>query len=245
MLQIKRTEDNTGVFVIGAYEDLYNLREAISNLIGDKNDYAGYEYVNAVIQRFSYELIHAYRAERDSFMTNFDTPSYKFPLLYPEIIFIVNALNDYIIMSDSDNFYIDKSDKIPQPIKETVNERKYIDRAYIKFFQASVWNSVKGFIGDGAFNVIKPYRDYEKICSDEDLRYYDYCRDWIDILNIRYINCENYRDEYLIEIIKKLAERDDEYYSKEKAMKEHEKDGNISLYLNLLGELNYPDDWDW
>ena len=45
--------------------------------------------------------------------------------------------------------------------------------------------------------------------------------------------------------IEKLAERDDEYMSKEKAMKEHVKDGNISLYMNLLDELNYPDEWDW
>lgn len=245
MLQVLRTEDNTGVFVVGDYEDLYSLREAISNIIGDKTDYKGYEYVNAVIQRFCYELIHAYRAERESFMTNFDTPSYKFPVLFPEIIFIVNALNDYIIMSDTDDFYINKSSNVSDAIRENVKEKKYIERAYIKFFQASVWNAVNEFVGESAFDEIKPMRDYEQICREGKLRYDDYCKDWIDLLNIRFINCESSRDEYLIEIIKKLSKRDDEYYSKENAMKEHAKDGNISLFLNLLAELNYPDEWDW
>lgn len=245
MLQILRTEDNAGVLVIGAYEDLYALREAISNIIGDKKDYEGYEYVNAVVQHFCYELIHAYRAERDSFMTNFDTPCYKFPVLFPEILFIINALNDYIILSDTDQFYINRSEKVSDAIRETVSERKYIDRAYIRFFQAAVWNALKGFVGDKVFTEIMGFGNYDKICSDGDLRYYDYCKDWIDLLNIRYINCEDARDVYLVEIIKKLDLRDDEYFSKEKAMKEHAKDGNISLYLNLLGELNYPDEWDW
>ncbi|MEA4973836.1 hypothetical protein SDC9_70852 [bioreactor metagenome] len=245
MLQILRTEDNAGVLVIGAYEDLYALREAISNIIGDKKDYEGYEYVNSVVQHFCYELIHAYRAERDSFMTNFDTPCYKFPVLFPEIIFIINALNDYIILSDTDQFYINGSENVSDAIRETVSERKYIDRAYIRFFQASVWNAVKGFVGHKVFTEIMAFRNFDKICSDGDLRYYDYCKDWIDLLNIRYINCENDRDVYLVDIIKKLAQRDDEYISKEKAMKEHAKDGNISLYLNLLSELNYPDEWDW
>ncbi len=148
-------------------------------------------------------------------------------------------------MSYTDKFYIESSDSISDAIKEMVGERKYIDRAYIRFFQASVWNAVKGFVGDKAFNEIKPYRDYEKICKDGDLRYCDYCKDWIDLLNIRYINCEDARDEYLVELIKKITQRDDEYFSKEKAMKEHAKDGNISLYLNSFGELNYPDEWDW
>ncbi|MEA4968857.1 MAG: hypothetical protein VB048_12170, partial [Bacteroidaceae bacterium] len=211
----------------------------------DKKDYEGYEYVNSVVQHFCYELIHAYRAERDSFMTNFDTPCYKFPVLFPEIIFIINALNDYIILSDTDQFYINGSENVSDAIRETVSERKYIDRAYIRFFQASVWNAVKGFVGHKVFTEIMAFRNFDKICSDGDLRYYDYCKDWIDLLNIRYINCENDRDVYLVDIIKKLAQRDDEYISKEKAMKEHAKDGNISLYLNLLSELNYPDEWDW
>ncbi len=81
MPQIIRTEDKYSVFVT-CYEDLYALREAISNIIGDKNDYEGYEYVNAVVQHFCYELIHAYRAERDSFMTNFDTPCYSFQYFF-------------------------------------------------------------------------------------------------------------------------------------------------------------------
>ena len=245
MLQVLKTEDYTGVFVVGDYEDLYGLREAISDIIGDKTDYKEYESVNAVIQHFCYELIHAYRAERESFITNADTPCYKFPILFPEILFIVNALNDYIILSDTDDFYIYKSSDVADAVRENVRERKYRSRAYIRFFQASVWNAVREFIGENAFNEIKSLREDERICTEGKLRYNGYCRDWIDLLNIRYINCSSSRDEYLVEIIKKLSERDEEYNSKEKAMKEHEKDGNISLYLNLLAELNYPEEWDW
>ncbi|GFI61548.1 hypothetical protein IMSAG049_00707 [Clostridiales bacterium] len=47
--------------------------------------------------------------------------------------------------------------------------------------------------------------------------------------------------ELLAETVKKLTKRDGEYASKEQAMREHAKDGNISLYLDLLDELQYPD----
>lgn len=245
MLQILLTEDNTGVNVSGTYEDLFALREAVSDLIGDKKDYEGYEYVNNVIQKFAYELIHAYRAERESFMTNCDTPSYKFPMLLPEIIFVACALNDYIIMAEDGDFYIYNSKSVTPAIRQKIEEKYYIEKAYINFFQSAVWNAVKELIGSEKFDEIQPLRDFNAICANGTTRYRDYCSDWIDILNIRYINCESGRDDYIIEIIEKLAERDDEYISKEKAMKEHVKDGNISLYMNLLDELNYPDEWDW
>ena len=31
----------------------------------------------------------------------------------------------------------------------------------------------------------------------------------------------------------------------EKAMKEHTKDGNISLFFGILEEIQYPDGWEW
>ena len=49
----------------------------------------------------------------------------------------------------------------------------------------------------------------------------------------------------LVEAIKTLAVRDEEYISKERAMKEHSKDGNISLFFGTLEEVQYPDEWEW
>ncbi len=242
MLKIELTENCIGVSVSGDYEELFFLREAIGNLIGDRTSYEGYAEVNAILQKFVFELLHAYRAERDSFKTNCDTPCYKFNMLLPEIIFIADAINDYMVLSEGDNAYVDRMAE-NSLVAEKINERHYIDKAFIRFFQASVWNAVKELIGDKEFDNILSYRDYETICKNKELRYKDFCGDWVDILNIRYINGES--EESVIDIIKKLAKRDDEYISKERAMKEHSKDGNISLFMELLNELQYPDEWEW
>ena len=245
MLLVELTENGAGVFVSGDYEDLYFLREAVRNVAGDRTSYEGYEYVHSVVQHFVFELLHAYRAERDSFMTRCDTPSYKFKMLLPEAIFVADALNDYIILAESDAFYINTMTDKNSSLAGKIRERFYIDKAFIRFFQASVWNAVRNVIGEERFESIKPYRDYEAICENKDMRYKGYCREWIDILNIRYINNENSHEDFTVEVIKKLAERDEEYMSKERAMQEHAKDGNISLFLSLLDELRYPDEWEW
>lgn len=84
MLIAEITENNAGINISGDYEDLFALREAISDLAGDKTSYDGYSEVHDVVQKFVFELLHAYRAERDSYKTNFDTPCYKFSVLFPE-----------------------------------------------------------------------------------------------------------------------------------------------------------------
>ena len=62
-----------------------------------------------MVQKFVFELLHAYRAERDSYKTNFDTPCYKFSVLFPEAFFIADVLNDYMELSDGEEFYINKT----------------------------------------------------------------------------------------------------------------------------------------
>ena len=52
-------------------------------------------------------------------------------------------------------------------------------------------------------------------------------------------------EAFLRKLVIELAQRDEEYYSKEKAMKEHTKDGNISLFFGILEEIQYPDGWEW
>lgn len=242
MFLIERNENNTGVYISGDYEELYFLREAVSALAGERTSYEGYEQVHTVVQKFVFELLHAYRAERDSFKTNCDTPCYKFFMYLPEAIFVADALNDYIMLSESDEYYLDAMQESNSSVTEKIRDRHYIDKAFVRFFQASVWNAVREIIGEAEFEKIEPYRNGEAVCAAGKLRYRGFCRDWVDIMNIRYINDTS--GEFLSEVIKKFADRDEEYFSKEKAMNEHFKEGNISFYIDLLDELKYPDEND-
>lgn len=244
MLNMEKTENGSGVYISGDYEDLFALREAVSDLAGDKNSYEGYEEVHAVVQHFAFELLHAYRAERDGFKSNFDTPCYKFPMLFPELIFIADALNDYIILSESAEFYVDRMEDKNFLVAQKIKERKYLYKSYIRFFQASVYDALRKYIGDDEFKKAEEFTDFIKICQRGELRYRDFCRDWVDIMNVRYLNSWA-SEELLAETVKKLAVRDEEYISKERAMKEHSKDGNISLFFGILEEIQYPDDWEW
>lgn len=244
MLNIEMTENNNGIYITGDYEDLFALREAVSDLAGDRNSYEGYEEVHAVVQRFAFELLHAYRAERDGYKSNFDTPCYKFPMLFPEMFFVADALNDYIILSENGQFYADRMGDKNSLVAQKIKDRHYLYKAYIRFFQSAVYDAVRKHTGEEAFEEIKELTDCVKICERGELRYKDFCKDWVDIINVRYIN-DGGSGEMLAESVKKLAVKDEEYLSRERAMKEHSKDGNISLFFGILEEIQYPDGWEW
>lgn len=242
MLKIERTGDNNKLFISGDYEDLFFLREAVSSLTGEKTSYEGYEEVHSVVQKFVFEILHTYRAERDSFKTNCDTPCYKFEMYFPEAIFIADVLNDYIILWESDENYIFKMDDRNSSVADKMKDRHFIDKAFVRFFQASVWNAVREVIGENKFKEIEVYRNYENICNKGELRYKGYCSDWIDIMNIRYITNDHSKGDCLGDVIKNFVIKGEDYLSREKAMREHAKDGNISDYIDLLDELKYPEE---
>lgn len=239
MLIAEITENNAGINISGDYEDLFALREAISDLAGDKTSYDGYSEVHDVVQKFVFELLHAYRAERDSYKTNFDTPCYKFSMLFPEAFFIADVLNDYMELSDGEEFYINKTAGRSSLVAQKIKERKYLYKSYIKFFQTLIYDAIRKYVGDDMFTEIRGIAERGK-----ELRYRGFCKDWVDIINVRYLNA-GCGDAELLNSVRKIAQRDEEYYSKEKAMKEHTKDGNISLFFGILEEIQYPDGWEW
>ena len=239
MLIAEITENNAGINISGDYEDLFALREAISDLAGDKTSYDGYSEVHDVVQKFVFELLHAYRAERDSYKTNFDTPCYKFSVLFPEAFFIADVLNDYMELSDGEEFYINKTAGRSSLVAQKIKERKYLYKSYIKFFQTLIYDAIRKYVGDDMFTEIRGIAERGK-----ELRYRGFCKDWVDIINVRYLNA-GCGDAELLNSVRKLAQRDEEYYSKEKSMKEHTKDGNISLFFGILEEIQYPDGWEW
>ena len=244
MLNVEITENYNGIYISGDYEDLFALREAVSGFAGDRTSYEGYGEVHSVVQHFAFELLHAYRAERDGFKSNFDTPCYKFPMLFPEAFFVADALNDYIILSESDEFYVDKMEEKNSSVAQKIKDKLYVNKSYIRFFQALIYDAVRRHMEMEDFEKIKTLTDFEEICRKKTLRYRGFCKDWLDIMNIRYIN-DGGSGKKLAEVIEKLAVKDEEYLSKERAMKEHSKDGNISLFFGILEEIQYPDDWEW
>lgn len=220
MLNIEITENGTGIYISGDYEDLFALREAVSSLAGDKTSYEGYEEVHSIVQHFAFELLHAYRAERDVYKTNCDTPCYKFPIMFPEAFFVADALNDYIILSESSQYYVDKMEEKNSSVAQKIKEKKYINKAYIRFFQASVYDAIRRYIGEEEFEKIEYLTDSEKICSEGNLRYKDFCKDWADIIKHKIYKRRSRQWNAWMEAIKKLAVRDEEYISKERAMKD-------------------------
>ena len=98
---------------------------------------------------------------------------------------------------------------------DKMRERHFIDKAFIRFFQASVWNAVREAIGEERFEKIKDFRDYEAICSKGDLRYRGYCKDWIDLMNIRLLSTYD-KEECLEGMIECWAVKGEEYLSRRK-----------------------------
>ena len=160
-------------------------------------------------------------------------------MLFPEAFFIADVLNDYMELSDGEEFYINKTAGKSSLVAQKIKERKYLYKSYIKFFQTLIYDAIRKYVGDDMFTEIRGIAERGK-----ELRYRGFCKDWVDIINVRYLNA-GCGDAELLNSVRKLAQRDEEYYSKEKAMKEHTKDGNISLFFGILEEIQYPDGWEW
>ena len=59
---------------------------------------------------------------------------------------MADALNDYIILSESSQYYVDKMEEKNSSVAQKIKEKKYLNKAYIRFFQASVYDAIRRYI---------------------------------------------------------------------------------------------------
>ncbi len=238
MLTMKSTPNHTGVKISGDYFDLDELNLAIYKVIGQEDQYYGYEGSRMRILGISYEIRHAAQGDRNvDFVFNglhehtmkqhgFIAPDkniyFSTEVLWPELIYAAIALKDFVKLYQEDK-------------KSTQWD---IHLPVIARFQSLVLDCLQGHVPVEEFDVI--FNAFNQQASVN-----DYAIQYVDLLNLKYIGMDKeQREKSLSTIAMKIAVQDQEYEAFRKqviaAASPHKKPIH-----EIAIQAEYPENVEW
>ena len=218
MIKIKATENFAGVEISGEYNDFDNLYETLHKMTGTEGEYPYYKASITRVYNLCYELRHAMMGDREYIneengvydhtfnMHQIILPKVnvhiKFNMLFPELLFIVMALNDLL------DRYAMKISKEKFSVYESKECLMDTNIATIRLFQGRVMLCIKELVSDNLYSRIL------KQMTDKYHNFYMYHHQYIDLLNIKHIKMTaEKRQKNLSIIVKRLYEKNDDYES--------------------------------
>lgn len=117
MLRIKSTANNTGISVSGSLEDMNELHNAVSSVIGDEGEYFFLAGARQRVLGFCHEIRSAFQGKRKT-INDQDLPHYAFRILWPEAAFVAAVLDNFILLSSAKKLYVER---LPKEISESIS----------------------------------------------------------------------------------------------------------------------------
>src|SRR3954463_14508476 len=112
MIFLKTTPNYTGVTVFGDKMDFDALYDALHSLVGEEEEWSSYEEARLRVLGVCYDIRHTLMGNREiefiengldpdmmkhlSIVTNNKNVYFAFNVLWPELLFVTMALNDFI-----------------------------------------------------------------------------------------------------------------------------------------------------
>lgn len=239
MIQINHTPNYAGVIITGDYYDLDELYEALHEVVGKEGEYEAYHDARIRVLGFCYDLRYAKMGGREyQYLDHgIDENGMKmmgivgttrnlylsFHVLYPEMLFVTMALNNFIDI---------RKRKLKHPDWDGTI-------AIVRKFQATFINSLHDIISERRFNMMV------NNMNAYGLDFSNYFTQYLDFLNIRYLEWDkDNRLQNISRIAKWLAEHGKEYQETKAAV--------IDTAQRLGGHPSdyrprdeYSDDVDW
>lgn len=256
MIIVKNTENLTGVCISGDYNDLAKLVEALYEITIDEysKKYANYIDMSTRVLGLCYDLRHAFQGDREvELISNgMDEDTMKFHLiiaprnnvyykcnyLYPEMVFILLALNELIRLRISE---LIKSKNIAENLldKNVIWDETI---ATIRSFQAGVVKCVKEVLSHASFV------RWLKVMNGDSIKIQEIYGQYIDLHNVKYMNMtKEQRLKNFSMITKRIAEYrfDDKHREVKEVVANAAKKYNCSEADIDLADNDYPEDIKW
>ncbi|QKY70329.1 hypothetical protein [Lentibacillus sp. CBA3610] len=239
MLKAEHTPNYAGITLHGDVYDFEQLYEAIHDIVGEEGEYPPYEQVRLYILSFCYDLRHAFMGDRESiFVDNGMTEDmmtllnmvgstkniyFSFNTLYPQMLFTIAALNDFI----------ERRERI---LKHPAQDRTITT---LRQFQAAVTQSLEETLSQHAFKMMLNNMFHWLVDFD------NYYAQYIDQLNIRFLEWDKEKRKKNISIMaKRIVEKGKEYQNVKQGIDEVAREANVPVSeIRFTGE--YPDEIDW
>lgn len=249
MIFAKNTPNNTGTAVYGDYRDLEELYEAMHAIVGDEEEFPSYDTARIRVLGICYDIRHALMGDREiEFVDNgmdaekkksmgVITPDknvyLKFNVLWPEMLFVTMALNDFV------RLYAGKNAKKGYDVM--------VDRwniwnpsiAMVRVFQSAVLKCIKETVSEASFSRMINL-------MNKDYTWFDsYATQYVDNLNCRFIEMDkDKRMKSIPTMAKRLAEHGDEYKQVKSEVLAAAREYNCPV-SNIRPNVDYPQDFDW
>ncbi|NLI92577.1 MAG: hypothetical protein GX434_10350 [Peptococcaceae bacterium] len=249
MIYVKNTPNNTGVAIYGDYMDFENLYEALHTVVGNEDEFVAFDAARLRILGVCYDIRHALMGDREiEFVDNGmdeekkrrmsvlapDKNVYmKIYVLWPEMLFVTMALNDFIRLyarkkaKKSYDFILDKQNIWDESI------------AMVRVFQAAIMKCIKDTVSEASFRRMMNL-------MNKDYTWFDgYTRQYLDILNCRFIDMDKEkRLKNIPTMARKLAERGEEYEQIKAEVVAAARHYN-TYEDNIKPPVDYPEDFEW
>ncbi|MHB1628483.1 MAG: DUF6904 family protein [Bacilli bacterium] len=249
MIHVRSTPHDAGVEVLGDYLDLDGLYLSLHTVVGDEGEFGHYEGARLRVLGVCYDLRHALMGDRNvEFVENgLDADKikrlaviaqeknlyYKIQVLWPEVLFVVMALNDFLWLH---------AKKLSKEKFTPLMDRRSVwdpDIAHVRMFQSAVAKCVKDTVSEAAFPRIMNQINKGYPWLD------GYITQYVDRLNLRFLDLEtDQRRKSISTMAKRLGERGEEYRILERDVTAAARHHNCSVD-DISSGLDYPEDIAW
>jgi len=259
LITIKNTPNLTGVTISGDFYDLYDLVEAFHEITIDEysehaKKHRPYIDISIRVLGLCYDIRHAYQGDREvelvdnhmieekmkwhSVITPKSNVYYSCNCPYPEMFFVMLALNALVELRIMDCV------KTNDVYKGAMDGKVVWDEtiATIRLFQAKFAECVKNTVPRGTFT------RWQNLMNSEYMFIKDIAGQFIDVLNIRYINMTvEQRLKNLSTFARRIAKfrYDEEHNEIKNIVMKAAKEYNCDPCDIRLKEIDYPEDFEW
>lgn len=249
MITIESTANHAGVTIKGDFFDFNQLYNALHAVVGDEDEFPSHYEARIRVLALCYDLRHAFMGDRGiAFVANGLDDELKrchaiiapdknvyltFNVLWPEVLFYTMALNDFV------RLYANKLSKDLYRLFEDKNVAWDPNLAQVRLFQATVFECIQQTVSP---TVLARLRN---MIFDEWLSFDGYTTQYLDVLNLRFLELDrDTRVKNISIMVKRLTEQGDEYQQYRAAVKKAAKTYGCSPDAISLN-VEYPEEIDW
>lgn len=250
MIYVKNSPNNVGVFIYGDHLDFERLYEALHEIVGAEDEYKYFNTAQLRVLGVCYNIRHAMQGDRElAFVDNGMHPDkmkmmgvitpdknvyLRIEELWPEILFVTMALNDFILL------HIGK--KAKGSYHKFQDPRTIWDQsvANVRMLQAAVISCLKETVSETSFKRMLGLMNHDYTWME------GYATQWVDVQNIKFIKMASEKRQKSISIMaKRLADiYADEYRDFKGHIYNAAREYNTTID-NIRITDEYPDDWEW
>jgi hypothetical protein len=239
MIYVTNTPNNAGVAIHGDWLDFDELYGALHVIGGVEKEHPSHDSVRTRVLGVCYDVRHALMGDREiefvdngmdeikmkrlSVITHNKNIYLKINVLWPEILFFIMVLNDFILLGQ-------KKCRHPQWDKTITAVRR---------LQAAVSECIKRTVSDAAYKrmlnvMIRNYTWFDH-----------YATQYVDLLNCRFLAMDKEKRLKNIPLMaKRLAEQGDEYREVKNEVLAAAREYNCTVD-DIRFELEYPENIEW